>query len=212
MAVETTAQLVTQVQTEYGFDSDATVVLGWLNQKHRRMVARSECYRDTATATTVADQSVYTLDASIIRLLSLGVDGYPWPRVRPDEIDHALTAWDSISGLSTEGGVWSQATSAANVEQIRLYPTPTSSGLTISMFAAVRAPELVSGGQAPVIPAEFYEDLVAGAAALGMRREEERMNEAQALDQQFDQACNELARQTKKKLRSSPARIKVAWP
>lgn len=212
MAIESTADLITQVKTEYGFDAADATVLGWLNQKHRRMVARAGNYRDYVTATTVANQSVYTLDSSVIEVLSLTVDGYPWVRVRPDEIDNALTAYDAITGLATGQGVFSQYVSAASVEQVRLYPTPTTSGQTIAMFAKVRAPELVSGGQAPVIPAEFYEDLVAGAAAIGMRREEERLGEADNLDARFDAACAELARQTKKRLRSSPARIKFAWP
>lgn len=216
MAVETSADLHTQLKDEIGFDVSDTVLLGWLNAKHRRMVARSKCKRGKVAVSggTVVDQAGYTVPPEIIEIQSVFIDDAEFTRTSRRSIPAVLAATAVFVG---PGGVVAQDATSASVEQLVLYPTPTEAALTIEVFGPVRAKELQVTGvvgttNTPDVPAEFFEALVHGAAAVGMKRDEERTADAREYEAEFNAATEELRRQVRRRWNTGPARIEVVRP
>ena len=208
MAVESTSDLVGQVRDEWGVDATDTQIVAALNQRHRRMVARTGCYRkDLSIGPGVAGQEAYAIPAEVLEVAVIDVDGLPWQRAPIIDFRKVKSGRLQLLG---GGGVFAQGSTSAGAEEVRLYPTPAA-GAVLTATAAVRAPELVSGGQAPVVPPEFFEDLVAGAAGVLFGRMDNRLDMAATLDAKFDAACEELRRTVRKRLSTGPARIRIEW-
>lgn len=214
MAVESTTELVSQVRDEWQVDATDAQILAALNTRHRRMVARSRCFRkEVALGPTVAGQDAYALPAELVELYLLTVNGTPWGPARFEDFA-ALKAGDCGLQLRGPGGVFVQDATAGGGEQARLYPAPDTAGQPITAWAAVRAPELAltPAVVSPVIPAEFFEQLVAGAASILIRRFDTRFDLADSLDGQFDAACEELRRQVERRYGPRLKQIPVRWP
>ncbi len=87
------------------------------------------------------------------------------------------------------------AWTSAGVAQIELYPVPEESGLTIIALAASLPPDLTdTDTTTPIIPVDFHRALVEGAVADGLRLIDERIQEAQAFEDRFDAAIEQLRR------------------
>ena len=208
---DTVASLVAQVIEEGDFDADAPRALGWLNRRQRTMVADSRCYRKTTSiGPTVANQVAYTVPVDVVEILELTVDGIPYGSATHLDLAQGPRGYVILDG---DGGVSARTDSSAGVEQVALYPTPTTAGGVISMYAVYRAPDLVSGTDSTlVIPQEFCEALVAGAIATGLRRTENRPDLAAPFEEEFAAGVEKLRRRVNRKHRKSgPARVRVAW-
>jgi hypothetical protein len=220
VAVETTADLLDQLRDEIGFDVDGgdATLLGWLNSRHRRMVSRAECYRKawTVSGGTVAGQADYVLPSDVLAIKALSLDGVPLERTKRADL---VAVRSSLAVFVGSGVVVAQGANDAAAETLTIYPTPDVGGSEIEGFGPVRAPELTVSGVAgagatnsPVVPPEFFEALVHGAASPGMRRTEARHSEADAYDMDFTAATEELRRQSRARWRNGPAQIEVRWP
>jgi hypothetical protein len=220
VAVETTADLLDQLRDEIGFDVDGgdATLLGWLNSRHRRMVSRAKCYRKSWSVPggTVADQSDYVIPSDVLEIDALALDGVALERTRRSNI---VAVRSSLAVFVGSGSVVAQGANDAAAEVLTIYPTPDVGGTEIEGFGPVRAPELTVSGIAgagatnsPVVPPEFFEALVHGAASPGMRRTEGRHADADAYDLDFTAATEELRRQSRSRWRNGPAMIEVRWP
>jgi hypothetical protein len=104
--------------------------------------------------------------------------------------------------------------SSAAVKGVTLIPTPTSTGLAITGFAATEPPDLTNDGTGDALLAaqldgEFVEALIDGAMAIGYRREG-NIGLARDNDAVFDAACGEFLRITKRRFRGpGPTGIRV---
>jgi hypothetical protein len=224
MAVETSADLLNQLKQEVGFSvsgGDATL-LGWLNARHRKMVARSKCYRGQTTIAggTVIGQADYAIPSGALRIQSVEVGGVTYDRASRSDV---IAVRNSTAVFTSEygEGVVALGAGAAGAETLTIYPTPTVAGASIVLFGALRAPELTVAGvgtppagatNSPVVPPEYFDALVNGAAAIGLKRTESRHGEAQAYTSEFDDACEELRRETRARWNTGPSRIRVEWP
>lgn len=208
---DTVAGLVTQVIEEGDFDATEAQVLVWLTRRQRTMVADSRCYRKTTNiGPTVANQSTYSVPADVVEILELLVGGVPYGSATHLDLAQGPRGYVVLDG---DGGVAARTDSAAGVEQVALYPTPTTAGLAVTIYAVYRAPDLVSGSDATlVIPGEFSDALVAGAIATGLRRTEARADLAQPHEEEFMAGVEKLRRRVNRKHRKTgPARVRVAW-
>jgi hypothetical protein len=98
---------------------------------------------------------------------------------------------------------------SAAVKGVTLIPTPTSTGLAITGFAATEPPDLTNDGTGDALLAaqldgEFVEALIDGAMAIGYRREG-NIGLARDNDAVFDAACGEFLRITKRRYRGPGA-------
>lgn len=188
-------------------DVDAADALARYNTAHKRMVARSLCYRKTADlGATVADQAAYDSPADLLVLLEVTVDGAPYGKMR--HVDAAFGALGYLS-ISGPGGVFAEQHDDAGAAQIMLYPVPSSSGLAISAYGAFQAPTQ-AGADTPLVDSDFWDDIVDYALALGRERDDERQDAGAGFRATFDTACEELRRRVAKRYRGTgPGRIRI---
>lgn len=180
-----------------------------LNRRHRAMVARGRSFRKALVVAggTVAGQRDYVLDATVVEVLELRVNGTPYGKGR-----HADLAYGALGRLvmTDEDGIWTTDASSAGVTEVSLYPTPTTSGLEIALFAAVLPDELLAAdpGTAIRVDADFYDALVEGAVATFLARQGE--GEPDRLEARFEAKCEEWRRRARRRERGGgPAQIRV---
>lgn len=222
MSVETSADLLNQLRDEVGFDvsgGDATL-LGWLNGKHRLMVARSKCYvkRLVFPGGTASGQPDYAVPSEVIEVRQVEVGGVLYDRAKRRAVLRVRNASAVFVQIDGEGVV-AEGANPLGGNMLTIYPTPSSGGVEIASFGPVRAPELTVAGvggaaatNSPVVPSEYFVPLVHGAASTGLKRTESRAGEAAAYDREFDEETEALRRATKRLWNTGPTQIEVAWP
>jgi hypothetical protein len=173
------ADLVTDLQsaivTEASFDVTNAQALVWINRRWRAMIGRARAYRKTiSVGTTVASTQFYAL-TGVLEVYEVTVAGVPYSRARRGDAYEDTQGRLVWTGQGETGLFVPDATSTA-ARGISLIPIPTSSGSAISAFAALEPPDLTADATGDALLAanldgEFVEALIAGAMAIGYRRE-----------------------------------------
>lgn len=159
--------LVKSVLEDGGFDTTEAKVLDWLDQRHKLMCARSDCYRrKVPLGPTVAGQQSYPIPAEVQEIrevlvvtpTSSGV-GVPYGAGRHSDLAQGALGYIWLGGiyLRAGGGIYTRDENAEGQDLLALYPIPSEAGLTISVLAVCR-PEvlqlspsgLVAGGTATI--------------------------------------------------------------
>jgi hypothetical protein len=213
---ETVAQLVTAIVDEASFDVTSSQALVWLNRSWRTMLGRARAYRKTVSlGTTVANDATYDAPAGIVELYSVEVAGVPYGRARREDV-----YWDTQGRLVWTGqgetGLFYPDATAAAVSSITLIPAPTTAGQAMTGLAATYPPDLTSDATGDTLLVAYadnrYEGLIAGAMAIGYRREGNAGLRADAKTE-FDQETEELRRDVKRRYRGpGPTQIRVEMP
>lgn len=179
-----------------------------LNQAHKRMVVEGEALKQSvAIAETVADQAVYELDPDIAQLLNVRIDGKRYVRKSVDEIEDLGASEAYSRGFPQR--YFAPEFSGAGAGELRVYPTPTDTGLSITGRAVMLPPDLVNDTDYPSLPSDFHEDLIDGAMATVLLRDDERLSDAFALEERFRGRIKELHGRINRRIGSGPARIKL---
>lgn len=205
----TVQQMVTQILSEGQFDASQDSALAWLDARHKKMVARSRCYRRTVvTATTAPGQRDYPLPVDLLELTQVNVGGVDVPKTRNTDLSHLA---DGTYALVDPGGsVFAGDEDAGGALELAFFPTPDTGGKAITIRGSFLPPDLSIGDNTTLkVPADFHEALVSGAMATALARLENRMDMSNYYDQLFADACEELRRQVNRRLRGpGPARIR----
>lgn len=193
------------------FDVTTSTAQGYVQEAYRRAVVDAKWFTETAAlGSTVAGQAAYSLPVGLIQLDSLFVDGTEFGRVGEFDIPDLLSG-DEF--LSSSMGVYAQTSSAAGVDQVQLYPAPTSSGLAITGKGEFVPADLVTGsgaGSSPVFPLDLHPVVLDGAIALGYLRSDERPDMAGVHEQRFQEGVQKLrARKIARVGGRGPFRIRV---
>lgn len=198
-------QLVSDILDEGGFEASQAQALRWLDRRYKSMVARAESYRKVSTFATVADQQDYAVPAGLVRAIRIDLDGVDYGRLSPADIARGIRGYLLLGG---DGIAFASAADASGAELVRLYPTPTEAGSTVTVFGAFMPPDLELGGSL-LVDADMMEPLIAGAIATGLKREG-RYDSAAAPEQEFMNGCEEWRVRTADRLRTKgPAQIRV---
>jgi hypothetical protein len=210
---ETVSGLVTALTDEASFDVTTTQALTWLNRSWRTMLGRARAYRKTVSfGNTVANDATYDAPAGVVELYSLEVAAVPYGRARREDV-----YWNTQGRLAWtyqgETGLFYPDATTGGVSSITLVPTPTTGGLAMTGLAATYPPDLTSDTAGDTLLVAYadgrYEGLIAGAMAIGYRREGQVGLRADA-KAEFDQETEELRRDTKRRYRGpGPTQIRV---
>jgi hypothetical protein len=192
-------------------DLTATEANARLNQRHKEMVAGARALRERLSAgTTTASVSDYAIPPEVVEVMTVFVDGKPYDKVDHDTMDDLIAgySWISYSAYSSNA-VFTDTYTGSGTAEVSLYPTPTVSGLAITLRAAVLPPDLVADADVPSLPPDFHEDLVDAAYATTLRRDEARFDMWQSLEAQFQNRIAELRRRLEDRVGSGPVQIRV---
>jgi hypothetical protein len=180
------------------FEVTSTVALGFLNDRQARMLAEAEFLTATVTlGTTTAGTANYTLASTVTDL----------KKVRVVESDGSFTQYELVAiedlwdldaaeaqvSLS-DGGLCALDYTAAGAVQLRLYPEPETTGLTISGIVALAATAATyGGGTALQVPVDMETHLYAGMQADAYDRED-RQDMAAKAEVRFTEGVGKLVK------------------
>lgn len=213
---ETVNGLVLALTDEASFDVTPTQALSWLNRAWQTMLTRARAYRKTVSfGNTAANDATYDAPAGLIELYSLEVAGVPYGRARREDVYGYSQGRVTWTGMGETGLFYPDSTASA-VSSVTLIPTPTSAGLAITGLAATAPPELTNDAAGDALLTGYadghYEAIIAGAMAIGYRREG-NLGARQDAQMEFDTHVEELRRDTKRRFRGpGPTQIRVEMP
>lgn len=178
------------------FDVTQAKAVAVLNDRLQDMVARSTALRAvTVIDTTVADQTSYALDPTIVKVFKVWTDDgtttttYEGSSTLEDFID--LTA----AQATTCGNLYvteADSDSSVTTDNLRLYPAPSTTGLDINGLVALRPAVLTyATATALPIPTDSHDNLREGSKAV-LYREEGQENLAATPDGKYEQGIREL--------------------
>lgn len=188
------AAIIDAAQQQVGADSSRAVLLTMLNEAYAVQIAESRWFRTESTlGTTVAGTGEYVVSASVIEAYGVDVGSYPYTPVGEDVLRRVRNGLGSIR-VGAEG-VFAPGYNSAGDTTITLWPTPTVSGTTITLYAAMQPTALTdSGAVSPITPADSHSSLIDGLAALILSRVDERPDLAGPFEQRFAQWNEKLRR------------------
>lgn len=204
-----TSEIVTKVTVEGGFDTSAAdtsaaVILGWINEAYRQMVADAEWLRaERNLGNTVANQDLYSLADDIVQVsrVSVGTNDR-WKVVDAEEL--LDLKWSG--GLALYGAPGVVATmydEASKLQKLQLWPAPTASGQPIEVLASILPADLTTApATTPAIPVDLHEALADGAIGFGRLRVDERADLAQPYLEKFQAAVGKLVKRRRSRLQS----------
>lgn len=179
-----------------------------INQAYRQMVADAEAIKSRITfGPTVVGQADYEIDPRVIAIRTLRVGGYAYDRQAIDDLDD-LVANDAWVRGAYRGFFAPNFSAGANPE-VTIYPVPTADGVTMTARASLLPDDMIEDGEYPKLPADFHEDLVDGAMATVLRRDDERLGDSQALEARFKERIRELHGRLNRRVGGGPARVKL---
>jgi hypothetical protein len=109
-------------------------------------------------------------------------------------------------------GAFAIHANASGVKQVRIWPTPTSSGTAILAWATVDASALAYATATPlVVPGQVHLHLLSGCIASGYEITEDRIDLAASHEQIYQQGIDRLTRFGIARLDSGPAQIGRGW-
>jgi hypothetical protein len=210
---ETVSAVVSEILAQGALDLSQSEALAILNRRHKTMVRRARSYRKSAVVSggTVANQQAYTPPAGLVEALEVTVGALTYTKARRTDIAAGGQSRLVVSG----DGVFMETATSAGVDQLALYPTPTSSGSVIEVYGAYVPPDLLIDNSVPFqVDDEFVEGLMAGVFASALNRPgEARSDLAVAQEQIFEAACMEAKRVEARRLRGSgPTQIRLTYP
>lgn len=202
--------LIDQVVKEAQFDVTDPSALTWLDRRHKQMVIRARALRKTVTIAggTVINQSDYALPPDLVEIEQVSVGGLPWGQAMHTDLGLGAQGWVWLSG---PGGVVASEESSSGAPEIALYPTPTDAATEIAVRGVFRPSSLlVADDSTLLVPDEYADQLVSGAIATGLNRQEYRPDLAQTFEQDFSNGCEEWRRQIRRRYRGAgPASIRI---
>ena len=209
---ETVSGILSDLQTEAQVDATTAQLLRDLNRRWSTMLSDAKAYRKQITVgTTVAGTGFYAVTA--IELYSLAVAGVPYDRAkRRDAYEYAqgrLWWWPSELGLA-----YPDANSSA-AKGVTLLPTPDTSGLSITGFAAVAPPDLTNDASGDTLLTANLETDLMGPLTSGVMadryRRDHRWDLVPSAEADFSMGVEKLRRRTARRFRNAgPTQIRVA--
>lgn len=181
-----------------------------INQAYRRMAAESYAIREkVAIGDTVVGTSVYDIPADVVQIISLRVNGLRYERKSSEEIDDLAESEAYVVGYPAR--FYSPEFTSSGTSQVYIWPSPTTV-VPITARAAVLPADMTDtteGGEYPKLPIDFHEDLVDGALATVLLRDDERLSDSFALEDRFQQRIAELRGRVTSRVGGGVARIKL---
>lgn len=164
---------------------------------------------------TVADQADYTLPARVATVQKLEVDDVPWAPGSREQADRVVNT-ELFLRTPPGGGIFfsNEVESGVTVvESVRLYPTPTTAGLTVQA-RIVRYPETLTVATLDSWTTpwddEFDRGVLDYVRMLGVGEGEDSKDDRQFYSDRFAEAVIEAKRLRNSKMGRGPRQLAIA--
>lgn len=205
------AAIITACIGQVGTDASRATVLSVLNEAYAQQVADSRWFRTEASiGSTVAGTAAYVVPDTIVEMFAVTVGGGTFEPIGEDVMRRIINGSVSLR-IASSGGVYAPGYSSTGSPQITLYPTPSTGGVPITVYAALVPAALTdSSGSVPVTPSDTHSSLIDGTAAILLNRIDERPDLAGGYQTRFDTVTEKIRRRKNALLTGSqPVRLKV---
>jgi hypothetical protein len=182
------------------FDVTPTKAVAVVNDRLQDFVTRSTALRAQSTlGTTTSGTASYTLAANIVKVFKVKVD-YDAGQINYEGSETLEDMWDLDAGTSevtdTTTAYWyvvePDTDALATTDSLRLYPTPSESGATITGLVALRPAVLTyATATALPIPTDVHDALKEGSKAV-LYRDEGRDDLATTPDLKYEQGIRDV--------------------
>ena len=200
--------MIEQLNGFAGLDISDSQATDLLNEGYRELCLRSEWLKATANiGLTVADDGEYALPTDCIRILKLFVNGRPYSETDETSEAHIVAGNLSYSGPSGSHLYWLKGDSTG-ADQVKLYPVPTTAGLSIDV-RYVRRPTALTTATSPLTPLEFDRAIMdyAGYLAYSLLEDDEGMADIRLA--RFERKAEELRRLRNSRGGRAPVQMRV---
>lgn len=203
------ADIVTRVRNAVGDLSESTA-RSYVLDAARTLNAEAR-YLTTATTvgSTTADVGEYALEAGVVDVYSVLVDGTPYDLATGSDVENLDSTRSYLSG---SGGVFAPGFTSDGTPTLLIRPVPEQSGLAITGRHVVRLTEPDWTDGDPPFPEDFDKDIIHGAVSAGLAEQDERLESAQWHEDRFNQAVGRLRSRKNGRVGKGPVRIRLLPP
>jgi hypothetical protein len=189
--VATYTELQSEVDDLAGFDLTSTERNRLIAEAYSALVTDSEWLRVLASAgPTVAGTAAYALPTGTYRVLRLEVNRIPYEHT--DERTAREFEAGSLYYRLPSGSGFYWLSNSSGTDQISLYPTPTTSGLSVYADVVKEPTELSGGSDVPVVPARFHRAIVEYVKWVAYRSLEDDLDAGADAKNEYDRYVAEL--------------------
>ena len=182
-----------------------------LNERYARMVVEAQwLQKEGSIGTTVADTAEYAISSGIEDIRSVFIDG---ERYFPVSMEDLAALEDDDAGVSSSYPVFAEQYNSSGALYIRLWPTPSTSGDTITALTSGQPTALTDTTDAagtPSIPEDLHPRLYDGLNADGYLFSGERPDMAAIFDQRFEEGIKLLKRRRNSRFGSGATVMQVS--
>lgn len=157
------SDITTRVQRQFGDTELAQVlqsdVVNWINDAMREVAVQNDLLQVQGTAAAVANQSQYSLPATILRLRRVAYQGYSLRPISIEEADELIAGSSLTPANGYPTGVPSHYWVYAG--QINLFPAPAVAGSNdITLYYTRQPVAVVNPADTPETPAQYDNRIV----------------------------------------------------
>ena len=205
MGTLTFAQMKTRVAADGVTETEAGQLI---NQRYDEGVTESLWLEKEITlGTTTANTSEYSMpETDLVQIEYAYIGTVPYDRVGLDEMK-SLQAGRAALSDTTRGAI-APAFSSTGTPKFEIYPTPSTTGDTITGVVA-DSPAVLTETDVAVTPSFFDQCLIDGARALVFDEEDERGSDRERLEARFDRGVARLRERKHKRIGRGPVQMKV---
>jgi hypothetical protein len=213
---------VALVTAQGGFDTSqantsTSNILGWITEAVQSAVAEAKWLKQIRElGPTVANQAQYLMDGDIVDLRMLRVGGSrPWARTNLDKMWQLEAGYGWVKdapGAFAEGEDSQSAADASNAQKwVRLWPVPTSAGMSLEALCAVQHPAFAASDATVIqLPDDIVRSIaVDGAIGLGLQYAHGRPDLSAGFMQSWADGKARLGKRTKSRMGSGPQQAQV---
>lgn len=200
------AEIRSEAQDILGLDLTDSEADRLANEGATELCVRSEWTRSNVVlGPTVSDTIAYNLPSTVHKPLSLYVDGYLYTPA-----DERVIRQIETGELRQRAfGFWWISFTSSGVEQVSLYPTP-SSAVDLTLLAVVYPDEMTDDTDEPAVPSDFHRAVVDYIAAISLGGSEDNFELRLSYQEQFERQVGRLRRHRLSRTGRGPVEMRIA--
>lgn len=149
----TVGEIARRVKRQFGDESQAQIpddaIIDWINDCQRELALSNHLLQQIARSQTVLGVSKYNLPPDTLEVISLKVEGRLLKALTVQEVNH----------FERESDGFPKAFLLFD-DKITLYPTPSTSGLTMAIYYSRQPNKITTLQETPELPSMFHNQLV----------------------------------------------------
>jgi hypothetical protein len=192
---------------KYGPEVPQATIVSFANARLGRMVAEADYRRKVASlGTTVSGTAAYNIASDVIDIRQAWIGSDLYERTSYDVVRDLVAGRRDLVG---DGGVFAPYDDSSGVPQIVFYPTPSTTGDTITAEESYQSSDLTYGSAAATILPSHLMSYLADGVLADVYDYQAREDMADKYESRFEAGIDKLRRYKNSRVGSGPGRISL---